>query len=252
MKKVLVVIPSRYASTRFPGKPLAELQGKSMVQRVYEQARNAILVSDVVVATDDNRILEHVNSFGKAVMTDEHHTSGTDRCAEVAQLSQYDADIIINVQGDEPFILPQQIDDLVKTFEDESINISTLVKPITDKAELFNPNNVKVVINQLGRAMYFSRNPLPHIRGREEDEWLQAFEFYKHVGIYAFRKETLLEVSKLPESSLEKAEKLEQLRWLESGYPIKVVLTNFQSPAVDTPDDLAVVEKFLKTYPEFI
>ena len=250
MKKVLVVIPSRYASTRFPGKPLATMQGKSMVQRVYEQAKKATLAHEVVVATDDDRIYEHVIAFGKAVMTDTAHNSGTDRCAEVA--AAYNADIIINVQGDEPFILPEQIDGLIKTFEDEAVNIATLVKPITNKEDIFNPNHVKVVINQQAEAMYFSRTALPYIRGREEEEWLQAFEFYKHIGIYAFRKTTLLEVAKLPESSLEKAEKLEQLRWLESGYKIKIVLTEFQSPAVDTPEDLQVVEKFLKTNPDFM
>ena len=238
--KFVGIIPARYASTRFPGKPLVEVGGKMMIQRVYEQVSK--LLSDVYVATDDQRIETAVQSFGgKVIMTSALHQSGTDRIAEaVAKIaekgSQFDA--AINIQGDEPFISPQQIQLLMDCFTDSSTQIATLVKVIETDETLFNPNSPKVVINNKNEAQYFSRSTIPFIRGKEQKDWLSAHTFYKHIGIYAFKVEVLNAVTRLPQSSLELAESLEQLRWIENGYKIKVAVTNEEGIAIDTPADL--------------
>lgn len=247
--KSLAIIPARYASTRFPAKPLATLGGKLIIQRVYEQVKRA--VEDVVVATDDDRIMAAVEAFGgRAVMTSTEHRSGTDRCYEALQKVAGDYDIVINVQGDEPFIQPEQIRSLVSCFEDEATDIATLVKPFTaeDGIEaLENPNSPKVVISHDMKAIYFSRSVIPYIREVERSEWLTKHTFYKHIGMYAFRAKTLGEVTALAQSSLELSEKLEQLRWLESGYRIGVGITNIETIGIDTPDDLRRAEEFLAT-----
>lgn len=247
--KSLAIIPARYASTRFPAKPLATLGGKLIIQRVYEQVKRA--VEDVVVATDDDRIMAAVEAFGgRAVMTSMEHRSGTDRCYEALQKVGGDYDIVINVQGDEPFIQPEQIRSLVSCFEDEATDIATLVKPFTaeDGIEaLENPNSPKVVISRDMKAIYFSRSVIPYIREVERTEWLTKHTFYKHIGMYAFRAKTLGEVTALAQSSLELSEKLEQLRWLESGYRIGVGITNIETIGIDTPDDLRRAEEFLAT-----
>jgi 3-deoxy-manno-octulosonate cytidylyltransferase (CMP-KDO synthetase) len=247
--KSLAIIPARYASTRFPAKPLATLGGKLIIQRVYEHVKRA--VEDVVVATDDDRIMAAVEAFGgRAVMTSTEHRSGTDRCYEALQKVGGDYDIVINVQGDEPFIQPEQIRSLVSCFEDEATDIATLVKPFTaeDGIEaLENPNSPKVVISRDMKAIYFSRSVIPYIREVERTEWLTKHTFYKHIGMYAFRAKTLGEVTALAQSSLELSEKLEQLRWLESGYRIGVGITNIETIGIDTPDDLRRAEEFLAT-----
>lgn len=247
--KSLAIIPARYASTRFPAKPLATLGGKLIIQRVYEQVKRA--VEDVVVATDDDRIMAAVEAFGgRAVMTSTEHRSGTDRCYEALQKVGGDYDIVINVQGDEPFIQPEQIRSLVSCFEDEATDIATLVKPFTPEdgiEALENPNSPKVVISRDMKAIYFSRSVIPYIREVERTEWLTKHTFYKHIGMYAFRAKTLGEVTALAQSSLELSEKLEQLRWLESGYRIGVGITHIETIGIDTPDDLRRAEEFLAT-----
>ncbi len=235
---ILGIIPARYASTRFPGKPLVDIGGKSMIQRVYEQAKKCADLSEVMVATDDERIFNHVADFGgMAVMTSSNHQSGTDRCAEVA-LTYPQYDVIINIQGDEPYIDPEQISKLVGCFNATDTQIATLVKKIQTEQELFNPNSPKVLVNNQSEAIYFSRSPVPYIRGQEQQNWLQHFIYFKHIGIYGYRADILQQITKLPVSSLEKAESLEQLRWIENGYKIKVAETEFETFAVDTPEDL--------------
>lgn len=238
--KTLGVIPARYASSRFPGKPLAIIHGKSMIQRVYEQAQSATTLERVVVATDDDRIEEAVQSFGgEVVMTDPNHPSGTDRCHEaLQQCGEYE--VVVNIQGDEPFIDPHNIDLLVGCFADASTQIATLIKKVSDGSVLCNPNKMKVVITKNMEAMYFSRTAIPYHRGEEED-WLKAHTYYSHIGIYAYRASTLTAITKLPPSSLENTEKLEQLRWLENGYRINVALTETEAESIDTPEDLARV-----------
>ena len=246
--KVLAIIPARYASTRFPAKPLALLGGKPIVQRVYEQVSK--VVERVVVATDDERIYDAVTSFGgEVVLTSTNHKSGTDRCAEAYEKLNCEADIVINVQGDEPFIAPEQIETLIKCFNNEAIDIATLVKPFSAESSidaLENPNSPKVVINEKSEAIYFSRSVVPYLRDVERSEWLNHHTFYKHLGIYAFRAKTLGEITQLPQSPLEQAEKLEQLRWLENGYKIGVGMTDIETIGIDTPEDLERAEQFLK------
>jgi 3-deoxy-manno-octulosonate cytidylyltransferase (CMP-KDO synthetase) len=246
--KFLAIIPARYSSTRFPGKPLAKLGGKSVIQRVYEQVSS--VMDDAVVATDDERILNEVLNFGgKAVMTSTSHRSGTDRCQEAYTKLGEEFDIIINVQGDEPFIRKEQIETLKSCFENPETEIATLVKPFSEEdgvEALFNPNSPKVVIDGKSQALYFSRSVIPYLRGIEPENWLSKHTFYKHIGIYAFRAKVLKEVTSLPQSPLEKAESLEQLRWLESGYKIGVGITNFETIGIDTPADLERAELFLK------
>lgn len=235
---ILVVIPARYASTRFPGKPLVSIAGKTMIQRVYEQVRLAPLVDQIVVATDDQRIFDHVRAFGGEVrMTDAAHPSGTDRCAEVA-LQFPEADLILNIQGDEPFIQPEQIAGLIEVLQGAETGIATLAKSITDAALLSNPNVVKVVKSLSNRALYFSRHPAPFVRSMPESEWVTAGLHYKHIGLYGFHRDTLLAITRLPPSPLELAESLEQLRWLENGYPITVGITQLETIGIDSPEDL--------------
>lgn len=246
--KFLAIIPARYASTRFPAKPLAILGGKPVIQRVYEQVSQ--IMDEVYVATDDERILKVVEDFGgKAVMTREDHKSGTDRCYEAYLKIGNGADVVVNVQGDEPFIQTSQIKSLQSCFEDENTQIATLVKPfkVTDGWEaLQNPNSPKVVISDDNRALYFSRSVIPYLRGVPKEEWLSKHVFYKHIGLYAYRAETLAEITRLPQSTLEKAESLEQLRWLDNGYVIKVGFTDVETIGIDTPQDLARAEAFIK------
>ena len=246
--KFIAIIPARYASTRFPGKPLAKLGGKPVIQRVYERVTSVI--SNAVVATDDERIYAAVESFGgKVVMTSENHKSGTDRCWEAYQKQGEECDVVINVQGDEPFIAESQLRSIMACFEDEATDIATLVKPFAESdglAALQNPNSPKVVLDNESRAIYFSRSVIPYLRGVEPEEWLSKHTFYKHIGMYAFRREVLREVTALPQSTLEKAESLEQLRWLENGYKIGVGVTNIETVGIDTPEDLERAEEFLK------
>jgi 3-deoxy-manno-octulosonate cytidylyltransferase (CMP-KDO synthetase) len=243
----LGIIPARFASTRFPGKPLVEIGGKSMIQLVYEQACKSTL-DEVVVATDDERIFNHIKELdGRVVMTSTFHKSGTDRCAEVAALPEYDAvNWVVNIQGDEPFIQPEQID-LVLSFlqNNSSFPISTLAKKIAAPDKLFDPNTVKVAFDKMGRALYFSRSPIPFVKNADHGDWLANATFFKHIGIYGFTKETLLAISKLPVSSLENAESLEQLRWLENGFPIGVQVTEKETIGIDTPSDLEKISRFL-------
>jgi 3-deoxy-manno-octulosonate cytidylyltransferase (CMP-KDO synthetase) len=243
--KIIGIIPARYASTRFPGKPLADIGGISMIRRVYEQAKKAASLSSVVIATDDERIYEHVKAFAEVVMTSEHHQSGTDRCYEAIQKYDASADVVVNIQGDEPFIHPQQIDLVASCFRDKDTRIATLVKKISHEEELFNPNIPKVILNSSREAVIFSRQTLPFIRGKAQADWLQAHTFYKHIGIYAYQTSVLGEITQLKQSSLELAESLEQLRWIEAGYKIRTEITDFESVAVDTPEDLKKLIKFL-------
>jgi len=236
--KILGVIPARYASTRFPGKPLVEIDGKSMIRRVYEQALKAKSLAQVVVATDDERIAEAVREFGGAyVLTADTHQSGTDRCAEVAAvLPEFHA--VINIQGDEPFIDPLQIDLLASCFEDQDVQLATLIKEIDTEAELFNPNIPKVLINTAGEAIYFSRQTIPYLRNIPAENWLGAHQFYKHIGIYGYTRNALMEITRLTPSVLELAESLEQLRWLEHNYKIRTRITDIETISIDTPEDL--------------
>lgn len=246
--KFIGIIPARYASTRFPGKPLAEICGMTMIERVYRRAKMAL--DEVVVATDDSRIANTVEAFGgKAVMTSEHHRSGTDRCNEAYLKSGSDADVVINIQGDEPFIEPEQIETLKRLFDNESTKIGTLVRPFDASRgyeALANPNSPKVVIDNAGSALYFSRSVIPYIRGKERDEWVSATTYYTHVGMYGYRASTLAEIVKLPQSSLELAESLEQLRWLENGYTISTGITTLPTIGIDTPADLEAAIKYLE------
>ena len=241
--KVLGVIPARYASSRFPGKPLVDIQGKTMIQRVYEQAMKAKSLSKVIVATDDERIFNHVKSFkGEVMMTSDVHQSGTDRCAEVInQLSSEAFDAVVNIQGDEPFINPSQIDSVVEVLKKEQFMIATLVKRIYTEGVIHNPNIVKAVFSSEGKALYFSRSPIPYLRNIPIDEWLSKGEFYKHIGLYAYKSSVLKEIALLPPSRLEQLESLEQLRWLENGYAIGIAETNLETIGIDTPEDLLKV-----------
>lgn len=237
--KILGVIPSRYASSRFPGKPLAEIKGKPMIQHVYERAIQAKHLSDVIVATDDQRIFDVVKKFkGKAIMTSENCENGTDRCREVIEKHLPDFEIIINIQGDEPYVHPEQIDKLCSLFENENVELGTLAKQTHSADDILNPSRVKVVIDKSMDALYFSRSPIPFLRGRDNHEWGKHHTYYKHLGLYGYRKETLLKYNQLSPSELEKAEALEQLKWLENGYKMRVGITEYDSHAIDTPEDL--------------
>ena len=244
--KFIAIIPARYASTRFPGKPLAMLGGKTVIQRVYEQA--SAVLEEAYVATDDERIYQAVEAFGGcAVMTRADHKSGTDRLEEAATKIGTDADVIINIQGDEPFIQKSQIETLKGLFENDETQIGTLGKPFENMEAVQNPNSPKIVCDRRGFALYFSRSVIPYVRGEEPANWLNHFPYLKHLGIYAYRRQVLHEVTQLPQSSLEKAESLEQLRWLENGYRIRVGITNVETVGIDTPEDLQRAEEFLKT-----
>jgi len=243
--KFLGIIPARYASTRFPGKPLADLMGKPMVQWVYERVKD--LLDRVVVATDDERILQVVKNWGgEALLTSPDHPSGTDRCLEAYLKLKENYDVIINIQGDEPFIQPSQIELLKAAFQNPYTQIATLIKPFSgdvDFESLFNPNTPKVIVNSKGEAMYFSRSIVPYIRGKHHSEWLKSHVFYKHIGIYAYKPKVLQEITSLPQSILEKAESLEQLRWIENGYSIQTIITNEDTLGIDTPEDLEMAIK---------
>ena len=247
--KFIVVIPARYASTRFPGKPLALLGGKPVIQRVYEQV--AGVVESVVVATDDERIYSAVEAFGgRVVMTSANHKSGTDRCWEAYQKQGEEYDVVINVQGDEPFIAHSQLRAIMACFEDETTDIATLVKPFAKEdgiEALENPNSPKVVLDKQSRAIYFSRSVIPYLRGVERRQWLEKHTYYKHIGMYAFRTNVLQQVTSLEQSPLELAESLEQLRWLENGYKIGVGISDVETVGIDTPEDLQKAEEFLKS-----
>ena len=245
--KVLGIIPARYASTRFPGKPLITIGGKTMIERVYTQCIKSDL-TEVIVATDDSRILLHVNTFGKAVMTSNGHQSGTDRCHEVAKNLHEEFDYVVNVQGDEPFIDPNQINLLLAMLDMET-QIATLIKKIENPEHLFNSNVVKVVKALSDHALNFSRSPIPHVRGKEEKDWLSNQSFYKHIGMYAYRTDILKELASLAQTQLEKVESLEQLRWLENGYIIRTAETDQETFGIDTPDDLKKAEEYLKSIP---
>jgi len=235
------IIPARYGSTRFPGKPLVIIKGKSMIERVYLQARKVI--SHVYVATDDTRIESEVHRFGgKVIMTSPLHQSGTDRCAEAIRIIQQESginfNVVINIQGDEPFIQPEHLLKLMVCFENSGTQIATLVKPVQYNDDIFNPNYVKVVIDRNNNALFFSRSAVPFLRNFDRSIWLEHHPFYQHLGIYAYRTDVLTDITKLPQSSLELAESLEQLRWLENGYRVHIEQTEFGNLAVDTPEDL--------------
>lgn len=243
--KFIGIIPARYASSRFPGKPLAVLGGKYVIQRVYETVSNVL--DETYVATDDQRIYDAVESFGgKAIMTRTDHKSGTDRIEEAVEELGTDADVIVNVQGDEPFIQRSQIETVCRCFDDDTTQIATIGKPFESMASVMNPNSPKIVLNNNGYAMYFSRSVIPFVRNVDTNEWLNSYPFLKHLGLYAYRKEVLHAITRLPQSTLEKAESLEQLRWLQNGYKIKVGITDCETVGIDTPDDLAKAEEFLK------
>ena len=253
--KFIGIIPARYASTRFPGKPLAMLGGRTVIQRVYEQA--TAILDEAYVATDDERIFQAVEQFGgRAIMTRADHKSGTDRIEEAAEKIGTQADVIINIQGDEPFIQKSQIETLMHLFDEPSTQIGTLGKRFESIEAAMNPNSPKIVTDKRGFALYFSRSIIPYVRGKEQSEWLQHFPYLKHLGLqhfpylkhlglYAYRREVLQEVTQLPQSPLEIAESLEQLRWLENGYRIRVGLTDVETVGIDTPEDLQRAEEFL-------
>ena len=246
--KFLAIIPARYASTRFPAKPLALLGGKPMIQHVYE--RVSCVLDDVVVATDNQRIYDAVVRFGgRAVMTSPDHRTGTDRCLEAYQNFGVEADVVINVQGDEPFIAEEQILALMQCFDNPQTDIATLIKPFpttTTYETLSNPNTPKVIVNPQGQALYFSRSVIPYLRGIEQTHWASHHTYYKHIGIYAYRIEALCKVTQLQQTSLELAESLEQLRWLENGLTIQTAITNIETIGIDTPEDLQKAEKYLQ------
>ncbi len=237
--KFIAIIPARYASTRFPGKPLVDIHGKPMVQHVYEKALNSGLFEKVIVATDDDRIRDTVIGFGGEVaMTAENHQSGTDRCGEVINQLSDEFDVVINVQGDEPFIHQSQLEELTNLFKSTPAQIGTLKKRLSNVGDVFNPNVVKVVTGIDKRALYFSRNPIPYVRDSDQSDWISKQQFFKHLGLYGYKSEVLKELVKLAPSELENSESLEQLRWLENGYSIFISETHHESIGIDTPEDL--------------
>lgn len=248
MMKVVGIIPSRFDSSRLPGKPLADIGGMSMIERVYRRASQAL--DCVVVAADDQRIVDEVERFGgRAIMTSPDHTSGTDRVYEAFRSLGSDADVVVNIQGDEPFIDPGQIRSVVDVFKDSDVAIATLARRFNPDAgwdALFDSNAVKVVLNNYCDAMYFSRSIMPYVRGHKWDEWIHSAEFYIHVGLYAYRSDTLRDIVALPVSPLEQAESLEQLRWLQAGIPVRVAVTDIETIGVDTPEDLARAIEYSK------
>lgn len=244
--KFIGIIPARYASTRFPGKPLALLGGKPVIQHVYEKV--AAVLEAAYVATDDERIYDVVKSFGgQVVMTRTDHKSGTDRIEEAIEKIGGEWDVVVNVQGDEPFVAKSQLDTICHCFDDPTTQIATLGKPFESMETVQNPNSPKIVVDNMGFAMYFSRSVIPYVRGKEKSSWLTHYPFLKHLGIYAYRKDVLRQVTQLPQSSLEIAESLEQLRWLQNGFKIKVGTTDVETVGIDTPQDLERAEEFLKS-----
>ena len=244
--KILGVIPARYASSRFPAKPLAEIAGKAMVEWVYSQAVQWTSLQSVVVATDHEKIYNHlIEKEINVCMTSSDHVSGTDRCQEALIKSGQVFDYVVNIQGDEPFISPRQID-LLTSLLNGTVQLATLKKKITQTEHLFSPHVVKVVTDQHGNAMYFSRSPIPHIRHIKEADWLKAHSFFKHIGMYAYRADVLRQITALAPSTLEKAESLEQLRWIENGFALKVAETDIETLGVDTPEDLIQANNFVR------
>ena len=242
--KFIGIIPARYSSSRFPGKPLALLGGKPVIEHVYGQVSS--VMEDVFVATDDQRIYDAVEAFGgKAIMTRSDHKSGTDRICEALEKVAGSFDVVINIQGDEPFIQKSQLETVMQCFDDPRTQIATLGKPFETMEAVENPNSPKIVLDNDGYALYFSRSVIPFVRGKEHEEWLSHFPYLKHIGLYAYRTEVLMEISKLPQSTLELAESLEQLRWLQNGYKIKVGLTDVETIGIDTPEDLQRAEEKL-------
>ncbi len=240
--KIIGIIPSRYASSRFPGKPLIDLKGKTMIQRVYEGVKKSDLFSDVIVATDDERIFKEVESFGgKVMMTSSVHRTGTDRCGEIAE--KVEADVIINIQGDEPLIDVRQLEGLAKAFDDKEVSIATLGITCNTK-DLANPNRIKLVKDKRNKALYFSRSFIPNIKNAKK-EVVEKYNFLRHIGVYAYRKQTLLELVTLEKTLLEEIESLEQLRWMYHGYPIHVIETSIETPNIDTPEDVPEVLKMM-------
>lgn len=241
----IAIIPARYGSTRFPGKPLADIKGKIMIQRVFEQASKSF--ETVYIATDDKRIAQKVDAFGgNYIMTSRRHKSGTDRCAEaiekIRNIENKEFDVIVNVQGDEPFVQPEQFAQIKKPFRFKRTQIATLAKPIINQDDIFNPNKPKIILNQKKEAICFSRSPIPFIRGKHQKKWIYQHQFYKHIGLYAYRYKILKEVAALKRTPLEIAESLEQLRWLENGYKIRVELTEYESVSIDTRKDIDRLE----------
>lgn len=245
--RTIGIIPARYGSSRFPGKPLAIINGKSMIQRVYEQAKKSHVLHHVAVATDDERIKEVVLAFGgDVVMTSSVHESGTDRCLEAVNSFDQEFDVVVNIQGDEPYISPEQIDLILSCFNNENTEIATLIKLIDSNEELFDVNRPKVLVDDDDFAICFSRQTIPHLRGIDPTKWNEEFNFYKHIGMYAYRVQTLKEICQLKQSRLELAEGLEQLRWIESGYKIRTAITDEESYSIDTPQDLENLLKSMK------
>lgn len=242
--KFIAIIPARYASTRFPGKPLVEIKGKPMVQHVYEKAVNSNLFQKVIVATDNEEIQKVILDFGGEVaMTNPNHQSGTDRCGEVIEQLNEIFDVVVNIQGDEPFIHQSQLEELTDIFKSTPAQIGTLKKELSNPEDVFNPNVVKVVSGVDKRALYFSRNPIPFVRDFDQKDWFSKQKFYKHLGLYGYQSEVLKELVKLATSELEKSESLEQLRWLEHGYSIFISETKHESIGIDTPEDLKKINK---------
>ncbi len=240
---IIGIIPARYGSTRFPGKPLVDIAGKSMIQRVIEQCKSAGILKKVVVATDDQRIFDHVSNLGhEVVMTSPHHLSGTERCHEALQKDNGKYDFVINIQGDEPFIAPEQIKLLASLFN-RNTEIATLIKRITAIEDLENPNVVKALKTDTGLALYFSRSSIPHMRNIPLEDWMKGHQHYKHIGIYGYRIDVLGRIVTLAPTPLEIAESLEQLRWIENGYRIRTAITDVETIGIDSPEDL---EKALK------
>lgn len=251
--KFIGIIPARYDSSRFPGKPLQMISGKSMIQRVFEQCRASEKLSEVIVATDDKRIADHMQQFGgKYVLTSANHKCGTERCNEAIKILNNkdgffsDNDVVINIQGDEPIISPLQIDLVAGCFNKPDTSIATLVKKINCQQEIFSPNIIKVVFNKFNEAIYFSRSPIPFLRNTQNDQWLYDGTFYKHIGIYAYKISSLNMITKLDPTPLELSESLEQLRWIENGIIINIAVTQLDSHSVDVPDDVKVIEEIIR------
>ncbi|MCH2232788.1 MAG: 3-deoxy-manno-octulosonate cytidylyltransferase [Crocinitomicaceae bacterium] len=239
--KVLGIIPARYESSRFPGKPLIDLKGKTMIRRVYERASECSLISKVIVATDDQRIFDEVKSFGgEVMMTADTHRNGTERCGEVVNVLK-EFEVVINIQGDEPLIHPKQLERIISVFDQNEVKIATIARKIDNIEAIRNPNRVKVAMDKNQDALYFSRSPIPHVAQKPHEDWLASTLFYKHIGLYAWRRETLNELLKLSPTELEKSESLEQLRWLENGYKIRCIISDLDTPNIDVPEDVKKV-----------
>lgn len=242
---IIGIIPARYASSRFPGKPLVEINGKSMLERVYTQAKKSNLLTEIIIATDDKRIEDHAHSFGaKVIFTKEDHPSGTDRCFEAYTLNGKKYDYVLNIQGDEPFLDPEQINSLADACK-PGVEIATQMIKCTNHEVLFDKGEVKIILNSKKEALYFSRNVIPFIKNKEEKEWHLNYNYFRHVGMYAYRTDILEKITELSPSELEKAESLEQLRWLENGFKIKCIETSFDSHCIDTPEDINKVLKLM-------